>query len=159
MRRPKLLPLVTVACCLAIPLAAHANPVIINPSSLIAFGVVAAAALIVAAGGVALVLVFSGLTPLRAFGAFLIINLAIYFFLFCPLLERIPLPALEALVVLVDCIAIKQLACFGGLQQEGFRSVTWLRAAVILVLGNAVSFFTGVIATDKPWMTSDAAFE
>jgi hypothetical protein len=41
-----------------IPMAARANPYILNPSSLIAFGVVAISALIVEAGIVALMLAF-----------------------------------------------------------------------------------------------------
>jgi membrane protein YdbS with pleckstrin-like domain len=60
---------IVVLLCVLMPLAARANPYIVNPSSLIAFAVVAFMALIVEAGVVALVLAFAGLTPLRMFVA------------------------------------------------------------------------------------------
>src|SRR5262245_913266 len=99
-----------IALGLLLPLTVQANPVVVDGSSLIAFGIVACWALVIEAGVVALALAFSGLAPLRIFFAFLFTNAAVFVFLFCPLLRRIPLPALEALVVVVDGIAIKLLA-------------------------------------------------
>jgi len=142
---------VPIALCLLLPLTVRANPVILDPSSLIAFGIVAFWAFVVEAGVVALLLTFSGLAPLRIFGGFFVTNLAVFCFLFYPLLRRIPLPALEALVVAVDGAAIKLLACLGTFQQEEFRGVTWLRAGLVALVGNAASFFVGVIATGSPW--------
>jgi hypothetical protein len=141
---------IPIALCV-LPLSAHANPVILDPSSLIAFGVVALCAFVVEAGVVALVLLFSGLSPLRIFGVFFVINLSVFCFLFYPLLHRIPLSALEAMVVIVDGLAIKLLASLGVFQGDEFRGVTWLRAGLVALLANAGSFFVGVIATGTPW--------
>ena len=98
--------------CLAVPLAAHANPVILNPSSLLAFAFVAFAALVVEAGVVALVLAFAGIAPWRFFVGFFFANLAVFLFVFCPLLEHKTVPwfVLEILVVVIDAVAIKLLS-------------------------------------------------
>ena len=142
---------ISIALCLLLPLTVRANPVILDPSSLIAFGVVAFWAFLIEAGIVALVLTFNGLSPLRIFGGFFVTNVAVFCLLFCPLLGSTPLPDLEALVVIVDAVAIKALASFGVFQRDECRGVTWLRAGLIAVVGNAASFFVGVIATGSPW--------
>lgn len=142
---------IPIALCLLLPLTVRANPVILDPTSLLAFGVVAFWAFVIEAGVVALLLTFSDLAPLRVFGGFFVTNLAIFCFLFYPLLRRIPLPALEALVVVVDGVAIKLLGSLGAFQQDEFRGVTWLRAGLIALVGNGASFFVGVIATGAPW--------
>ena len=54
---------ILILLCLLAPVVARANPVILNPSSLLAFGFVAFAALVVEAGIVALVLTFAGVAP------------------------------------------------------------------------------------------------
>ena len=54
---------VFIVICVLLPMVVRANPYIVNPSSLIAFGVVAASALIVEAGVVALLRAFAGLCP------------------------------------------------------------------------------------------------
>jgi hypothetical protein len=142
---------IPIALCSLLPLTARANPVILDPSSLIAFGVVAFWALVIEAAVVALLLTFSGLAPLRIFGGFFVTNLAVFCFFFYPLLRRIPLPALEALVVAVDGAAIKLLSSLGSFQQDEFRGVTWLRAGLVALVGNVASFFVGVIASGSPW--------
>lgn len=143
--------LLPIALCLLVPLAAYANPVILNPSSLIAFGIVAFWSFVLETGVVALLLTFSGLAPMRIFGGYFATNLIVFWFLFCPLLRRVPLPMLEALVVVADSVAIKLLSCLGSIQQDEFRGVTWLRAGLIALVGNATSFFVGVIAMGSPW--------
>ena len=93
------------AACLFIPLVASANPVMLNPWSLIAFYVVAFWSFVVEAGVVALLLTFSGIAPLHVFIAYFVANAAVFFFLFQPLLEGSsspPVLVLEALVVLID---------------------------------------------------------
>ena len=84
-RRVTLRRFLPMVLCLLMPLAARANPVILDPGSLIAFGIVALAAFVVEAGVVALLLTFSGLAPLRIFGAFFVTNLAVFCFVFQPL--------------------------------------------------------------------------
>ena len=137
--------------CLLVPLAARANPVIIDPSSLIAFGVVALFALIVEAGIVALFLAFGGLAPMQVFWGFLLANLAVFFFIFCPLQQRVPLPLLEFFVVVSDAVAIKLLAGIAAFQGDNYKGVSWLLAGVTALAGNAASFFVGVIAAGAPW--------
>ncbi len=41
------------------------------------------------------------------------------------------------------------------LQSGGFVGVSWRRATVASLLGNAASFFIGVLASGKPWVMRD----
>ena len=66
------------------PFLACADPVLVNPSSVIAFWVVAFAALVVETGVVTLLLAFSGLAPLPMFVGYLIANVAVFLFIFLP---------------------------------------------------------------------------
>ena len=141
---------------LLVPVIAHANPVILNPSSLIAFGVVALGALVVEAGIVALLLTFAGLAPARVFVGFLCANLAVFIFLFCPLQGRVALPVLEALVLVIDAAGIKLLSHFGAFQGDSYRGVSWLLAGLASLAGNAASFFVGVLASGSPWEVHNA---
>jgi hypothetical protein len=136
------------------PLAARANPASLDPTSLLAFCVVAFWALVMESGVVALVLTLRGLQTLPAFAALFSLNFVVFLFLFCPLLERggFPLAVLEALVVVVDSMAVKLVACFSWFQGGGFRGVSWSRAVVVSLLGNSVSYFVGVIAAGEPWV-------
>jgi hypothetical protein len=142
------------AICLLIPLVASANPVMLNPSSLIAFFVVAFWAFVVEAGIVALLLAFRGVAPLRVFIAYFVANAAVFFLLFEPLLERSSSPlvlALEALVVLIDGLVIKLLVTLDYFQGDNYRGVGWLRSLLLSGVGNGLSYFIGYIATQKPW--------
>lgn len=141
------------AVCLLLPFIAWANPVVVNPSSLVAFGVVAFAAFVVESGLVTLALTFSGLATYRVFAAYFVTNLAVFIFLFSPLLGRLPLIALEALVVVADGAAIKLIASLGPFQQDEFRGVTWLRAGLVALAGNTASFIVGVLAAGAPWQS------
>jgi hypothetical protein len=130
---------------------ARANPYILNPSSLIAFGVIAFWALVIEAGIVALLLAFAGLSPLRVFGAFLVANLVVFLFVFYPLQNRMSLPLLESFVVIIDALAIKVLSKWSAFQSDSYRNLSWLAAGLTSLVGNASSFFIGVIASGKPW--------
>jgi hypothetical protein len=134
-----------------IPMIARANPYVLNPSSLIAFGVVSFAALIVEAGIVALLLAFVGLAPVRIFLAFLLANVAVFVFIFWPLQRRLPLPALEALVVILDATSIWLLSRVPALQGDSYRKVSWIFAGITSLIGNAASFCIGVMASGEPW--------
>ena len=134
------------------PLMAVANPVIVDPSSLLAFAMVAFWAFVVESGIVALLLALCGLQPLRIFTAYFLVKVAVFFFVFQPLLERNwSVPLLEFLVVCFNGLTIKILAGFGGMQTDDYCRLGWLRALLISLLGNAASFFVGVIASHKPW--------
>lgn len=142
------------AICLLIPLAASANPVMLNPSSLIAFFVVACWAFVVEAGVVALLLTFRGIAPLRVFMGYFVANAGVFFFLFQPLLmwsSSPPVLLLEALVVLIDGFIIKLLVTLDYFQGDNYRSVGWRRSTVTSAIGNGLSNFIGYIATQRPW--------
>jgi hypothetical protein len=140
--------------CLLAPLGAQANPVILNPSSLLAFGFVAFAALVVEAGVVALVLTFAGMAPWRFFVGFFFTNVAVFLLVFSPLLQDATLPwfLLEVLVVALDALAIRLLSQLDLLQGDGYRGVGWRLAGSAALLGNGVSFFVEVIANSAPWI-------
>jgi hypothetical protein len=139
-----------------IPIAARANPYVLNPSSLIAFGVVSFFALIVEAGIVALLLAFAGLAPVRFFFGFLLANIAVFIFVFWPLQRSVPLPALEALVVLIDAASIWLLSRVSAFQGDTYRRVGWMFAGIASLIGNATSFCIGVMASGAPWKMHDA---
>ena len=140
---------------LFLPLAAWANPVDLDPSSLIAFWVVAFWALLVEAGVVALLLTWRGLNPLRIFLTYAVANILVFLLVFEPLssFEKISVPMLEGLVVLLDSIVIKQLIQVNAFQRDDFKGVSWLRALGFSCLGNTASYFIGNIAIHKPWET------
>jgi hypothetical protein len=140
-----------IVLCLLMPLAARANPYVLNPSSMIAFGVVAFGALVVEAGIVALILAFAGMAPLKVFVGFLVANVAVFLFVFWPLQLRIALPLLEAMVVVIDAASIKLLSMLPMFQGDSFRSVSWLFASITSLTGNAASFWVGVMASGSPW--------
>ena len=135
------------------PLAVWANPVMLDPSSFLAFVVVAFWALLVEAGVVALLLTWQGLNPMRMFLAYAITNALIFLLVFEPLLssDKASVPVLEGLVVLLDALAIRLLIRVDGLQGDGFKGVSWRHALVVSGLGNLVSYFIGIIASQKPW--------
>jgi hypothetical protein len=142
------------AACLFIPLVASANPVMLKPSSLIAFYVVAFWAFVVEAGVVSLLLTFREVAPLRLFIGYFIANAAVFFFLFQPLLEGSNSPSVlvvEALVVLIDGLIIKLLVTLEGFRGDNFRGVSWLRSTAISGIGNGLSYFVGYIAMQRPW--------
>ena len=130
---------------------AQGNPYILDPSSAIAFAVVALFALIVEAGVVALLLFFSGLSILPAFIGYCVTNVLVFLFVFWPLLDTLPLLPLELLVVVADATAIKLIACIETVQGEDFNGLKWSRALVVSSTGNAISYFIGVIASRSPW--------
>jgi hypothetical protein len=143
---------IVIALALFVPLVVRANPVIINASSLIAFWVVAFMALMVEAGIVALLLAFSGVTPVACFVVFMILNIGVFVFLFFQRWRgSVPLPILEGGVVLFDGILIRLVAAFGPFQQDHYAPVGWMRALLFSAVGNAASFFVGVVGSGAPW--------
>jgi hypothetical protein len=136
------------------PSIANANPVILNPSSLLGFCLVAFWAMVVEAGIVALLLAFRGAAVLPVFGGYFVLNSAVFLFLFQPSLvgsRSLPVPVLETIVVLVDATVIKLLLALSPFQGDGYRGVSWLRSLVTSGVGNTLSYLVGYIATRKPW--------
>lgn len=143
---------ILVATCCLLPLTVIANPVMIDGTSLLAFVIVAFWAFIVEAGIVALLLAFRGLQPLRIFMIYFVVKVVVFLFLFQPLLERDwPIPILELLVVCINGLTIKILVGFEALQSDNYSGLSWLGASAISLLGNAASYFIGLIASRKPW--------
>ncbi len=142
------------AACLLLPTAARANPVMLNPSSLMALCIVAFWAFAVEAGVVAFLLGLRGVAPFRAFIAYFAASGAIFFSLFQPLItgnRNLPVLALEGLVVLLDGLAIKLMVTLDLFQGDNYRNVTWLRSLVISGIGNVFSYFIGHLANHRPW--------
>jgi hypothetical protein len=131
------------------PGIAHANPVDVDPSSVVAFWVVVLFALVVEAGVATLTLAVSGIAPVRLFLGFLAANAAIYFLAFRPLLERetLPLAGLECGVVLADAAILRLLCAFEAFQSECFTRVTWAHALLAAGVGNGFSYFVGRVAS------------
>ncbi len=141
-----------IAILLMIPLIARANPVMIDGQSLIAFGIVAFWALVIESGIATLALVPSGVLIVPAFGTLVAANVALLLFAFLPLTGRVSLWLLEPGVVLADALLIRLVASTPFLQGGGFVGVSWRRALVASLLGNAASFFIGVLASGAPWI-------
>ncbi len=72
---------------------------------------------------------------------------------FFPAEERgaVPLPILEGGVMVFDAIVIRLVAAFGPYQQDHYAPVGWMRALEFSELGNAASFFVGVVGSGEPW--------
>jgi hypothetical protein len=128
----------------------QANPVIINPQSLIAFWIVAFWALVIESGIATLTLSTVGVLIVPVFGSLLIANFGIFAFAFMPLLDRRPLWLLEIFVVLIDTAVIKGIVALPIFQRGDYLGVSWRRALVASLLGNAVSYFIGVIGSHSP---------
>jgi len=149
-----LLPFFLILACAFTPSVASANPVILNPSSLLAFCVVAFWAMVVEAGVVSLLLAFRGAAALPVFVASFILNGAVFLFLFQPLLvgsRTLPVPVLEGMVVLIDGAVIKLLVTLSPFQGDSYSGVSWFRSLVTSGMGNALSYLVGYIATRRPW--------
>ncbi len=151
MRRP-----LSIALLLLLPLAARANPVMVDGQSLIAFGIVAFWALVIESSIATLALVSSGILIVPSFIALIVANVAVFLFAFMPLTSRVSLWVLEPGVVLADALAIKLLLSAPFLQGAGFLGVSWRRALVASLLGNATSLFIGVLGSHAPWIVHEA---
>jgi len=143
------------AVVLCWPWTVSANPVSINPVSLIAFGIVAFWALVVEAGVVTILLLFSGVVPLRTMAGYLIANAAVFVFLFFPAMQErfLPLWLLEVGVVWLDATAIQMLSRKPYFQGDDYRAVSLRRSWLISLTGNAASFFVGILANGSPWVS------
>jgi hypothetical protein len=152
--KPALTPIILIAALLLAPTLAQANPVMLNPSSLLAFCVVAFWAMVVEAGVVALLLAFRGAAALPLFAGYFVLNGAVFLFLFQPLLvssHSLPVPLLESLVVLVDAAVIKLLVALSPFQGDGYRGVGWVGSLVTSGIGNTLSYLVGYLASRRPW--------
>lgn len=142
---------VVIALLLLFPLAARANPVMVDGQSALAFAAVAFWALVIESSLVTLVLVSTGVLIVPSFFTLIAANAALFLFAFLPLIERVSLWLLEPGVVLADAGLIKLVAATPFLQSGGFIGVSWRRALVASLLGNGASYFVGVIASGAPW--------
>jgi hypothetical protein len=138
-----------------LPLLALANPIRVDGQSLIAFGIVAFWALVIESGIATLTVASSGVLIVPAFGTLVMANVAVFLFAFLPLTARVPLALLEPGVVALDTALLKILVALPWLQSGRCVGVTWRRAFVAALLGNAASLFIGVLARNTPWVSPD----
>jgi hypothetical protein len=146
---------IVIAVLLFLPVIARANPVMIDGQSLIAFGIVAFWALVIESGIATLAVVSSGLLIVPSFCTLIAANVALFLFGFLPLTGRVSLWLLEPGVVLADAFLLKLVAAAPFLQRGEFVGVSWRRALVAALLGNATSFFIGVIGSGAPWIVHE----
>ena len=144
-----------IAALLVMPLVVNANPVMLDGQSLIAFGIVAFWALVVESGLATLVLISCGVLVVPLFGTLVIANIGMFLLAFLPLTSRVSLWLLEPGVVLADAIIIKVLTSAPFLQGGNFVGVSWRRAIIASLLGNAASYFIGLLASQTPWFVHD----
>lgn len=144
-----------IAVLLIFPVIARANPVMIDGQSLIAFGIVALGALVIESGIATLALVSSGMLIVPSFGTIVVANVALSLFAFLPLTGRVSLWFLEPGVVIADAIVLKLVASTPFLQGGFFVGVSWRRVLTASLLGNAASFFIGVLASGAPWIVHE----
>jgi hypothetical protein len=149
---------IAIAVLLMTPFGVRANPVMIDGQSLIAFGIVAFWALVIESGIVTLALISSGLLVVPLFVTLIIANVGVFLFAFLPLTSRVPLWLLEPGVVLADALAIKLVTSAPFLQGDSFVGVRWRRALAASLLGNASSYFIGVIGSHSPWIVHGSRF-
>ncbi len=135
-----------------VPLLARADPVSVNGQSLIAFAIVAFWALVIESGLVTLVLIPCGPLIIPLFGTLIVANVLVFLIGFLPLNGHVSLYVLEPGVALVDAFFIKLVSSLPFVQGAAFLGVTWRRALLASLLGNAVSFFVGVLAGGEPWL-------
>lgn len=140
---------------LLIPLALRANPVMVDGQSLIAFGIVAFWALVIESGIVTLVLGSCGVLILPVFGTLVIANVGVFLLAFLPLTGRVSLWLLESGVVLVDAMMIKLVASAPVFQAGNYVGVSWSRGLMASLLGNAASYFIGLIGSHTPWIVHE----
>ncbi|MBI5388007.1 MAG: hypothetical protein HZA90_25365 [Verrucomicrobia bacterium] len=145
----------TIVVSLLVPLLVHANPVKIDGQSALAFGIVAFWALVIESGLATLTLVSTGILIVPSFGTLIIANIGLFLFAFLPLTSRVSLWLLEPGVVLVDAVLVKLVASAPFVQGSEFVGVSWKRALVASLLGNAASYFVGEIASHSPWIAHE----
>ena len=125
--------------------AAFANPVV-DPIGAGSFIIVVGSALLVETCLTAIILFFCHMDVTRSFFALLGGNVAIYVFLFQPLLSGIhSVLAAEAVIVAADGAYIKMLSLFEPFQAEDFKGLKWRTVFICSAVGNALSYFVGTI--------------
>ena len=147
-RRPLCLVFLSLA-----PATVCANPVSIDPVSLLAFCVVVFWAFIVESGVVTLLLAFRGVVVTRMFFCYYLANALIFFLVFQPTLESrcMPVFLLESIIVMIDASAIKFLLNQEFLQGDNYQELSWRGAVIISAIGNSLSYLVGCIARQRPW--------
>jgi hypothetical protein len=128
-----------------------ADPIVVSPSSIVAFYIVVSTALIVETGIVSALLAFRGAAPLNVFFGYLITNVSIYLLVFGLSFFVEPSFVLlkEIAVVLLDGLAIKILVSLSVFQGDNYRNVTWSLALLISGIGNSLSYIIGEIANHQ----------
>ena len=123
---------------------------------MIAFGIVAFWALVIESGIATLALISSGVLIVPLFGTLIMCNVGVFLFAFLPLTSWVSLWFLEPGVVLADALLIKLAAAAPFVQGSSFVGVSWRRVLAASLLGNAASYFIGVLGSHSPWIMHEA---
>jgi len=118
---------------------------------LIAFGIVAFWALVIESGITTLTLTPCGILILPLFSTLVLAKRGCFSGGFPAPHWRVPLWLLEPGVVVVDALMIKLVVSVPVFHGGNYVGVRWPRALVASLLGNATSFFIGLIGSHAPW--------
>jgi hypothetical protein len=73
-------------------------------------------------------------------------NTVMYFVIFQPVLSATEnVPVSEVVIVLVEGAFIKILSRFDFFQLDDFKGLKWITAIIIAAVGNALSYYSGVV--------------
>jgi len=73
-------------------------------------------------------------------------NLVMYFIIFQPVLSATEnLLVAEVVIVVVEGAFIKMISLFDTFQLEDFKGLKWRTAFIIVAVGNALSYYAGVL--------------
>ena len=112
-------------------------------------------AFVIESGIATLAVGLCGVLVLPVFATLVVTHVGVFAFGFMPLLARMPLWLLELLVTLFDAIVIKVVAAVPLFQRGDYVGVSWRRWLVASILGNAASYFIGVIGSQTSWLTHE----
>ena len=138
---------------LLFPLMASANPVVVSPAEIYTPRLLKAiSALAVESGIVVFLLSLRGFRPFRFFWPYLLVNTIVFIFVFTPLrFVGTPIVLAELVVVVLDALAIKQIARASGVQGNKCRDLSVWWALIVSAVGNAGSFLAGWLMSGRPY--------
>jgi uncharacterized membrane protein len=125
---------------------AFANPVVIDPGTVIGLSLILGPVFALEALVVTAILLFSRMEVVPSLIALFVGNIAIYFIIFKPLLSVVNnILVAEMLIVIVEGIFIKIISFFDAFQTDDFKGLKWRTAFIASAVGNALSYYAGII--------------
>ncbi|OQA02541.1 MAG: hypothetical protein BWY69_01023 [Planctomycetes bacterium ADurb.Bin401] len=136
----------TALIILLFPSILYANPIVFDPFGSIRAILVVGSMLWMEAVILTFILCFFRLEIVPLFFALFAGNLAIYFFIFSPILtESDNVLMAEIAIVAVDGIFIKLISRMDFFQMEDFTGLKWHTAFICALIGNALSYYVGSV--------------